>query len=250
MGEAMIKTLLKAGYKKEQISVVEKRQDRVMQLVGLYGVNEEGAKGKDVIFLTIKPQDFESAFDALIGVDNALLVSLMAGIKIEKIESSINKTNRTIRVMTNTPIVVAEGMSVISAGNYTTDEDVSWVKGVLLYSGKVLSLDEDLMDSVTSVSGSGPAYFFAFVEALTSTAIQLGLSPADADLIVRQTFKGSATLLDMRNESASNLKREVTSPGGTTEAALSVFDSKGLQEMINNALSAAKERSAQLSRSS
>jgi len=103
------------------------------------------------------------------------------------------------------------------------------------------------MDSVTSISGSGPAYFFAFVEALTNAASSLGLSPQDSELLVRQTFVGSAKMLNERNESSTILKREVTSPGGTTEAALKVFEEMKFQEIIDSAVSAARARAAQLS---
>lgn len=218
------------------------------QLRNLYGVSGNRLEECDVIILSVKPQDFENISSSLLGITEKLVVSLMAGIRLERIESSIEKSNRVLRIMTNTPIVVDEGMSVMAKGRNVLAEDVSWAERILSNSGKVLALDENLMDSVTSVSGSGPAYFFAFVEALTKTAVKLGIPSTDAEILVRQTFLGSAKLLDERNESASKLKRDVTSPGGTTEAALSIFESMNLQQLFDSALAAAKERSTQLSR--
>lgn len=247
MGEAMIKTLLKSGYKEEQICIVEKRPERVAQLKDRYGITHEGIDNCEICVLTVKPQDFSSTQIALENVENALVVSLMAGIRLEKIESSLSETNRVVRIMTNTPITMGEGMSVASIGSRATNEDSAWIGEVFRNSGEVLFIDENLMDSVTSISGSGPAYFFAFVEALTNAASSLGLSPQDSELLVRQTFVGSAKMLNERNESSTILKREVTSPGGTTEAALKVFEEMKFQEIIDSAVSAARARAAQLS---
>jgi pyrroline-5-carboxylate reductase len=158
MGEAMIKTLLKFGYAGHQIMVIEKRKDRLIDLYHRYGVESQNLEETNVFFLTVKPQDFKSTLVNVKNIKNALIISLMAGMQIDRIESEIGKSNRVIRVMSNTPIIVGEGMSVIATGRDATASDLDWTKTVFGNSGKVIILNENLMDTVTAVSGAGPAH--------------------------------------------------------------------------------------------
>jgi pyrroline-5-carboxylate reductase len=228
--------------------VIEKRKDRLIDLYHRYGVESQNLEETNVFFLTVKPQDFKSTLVNVKNIKNALIISLMAGMQIDRIESEIGKSNRVIRVMSNTPIIVGEGMSVIATGRDATASDLDWTKTVFGNSGKVIILNENLMDTVTAVSGAGPAYFFAFIEALIRAATKLGLSPTDAEVLVGQTFLGSAKLFSERKESSTKLKRDVTSPGGVTEAAISILDNMHLQEIVDNSLEAARFRSVQLSK--
>lgn len=249
IGEAIIRALLQSGYTNDQIRIFEKRSERVSELKRLYGVTTGDLKSCDSYFLATKPQDLESITEILSDqtISNKLFVSLMAGIKIRGIQRYTGGTNRVMRVMTNTPILVGRGMSVISHGDNCTVEDIEWVRDLLCSSGEVLVLGEEYMDAVTSLSGSGPAYFLAFMEDLISGGIKLGLNAEVAEFLVKQTFLGTAKLLSIRTESVTSLRNEVTSPGGTTEAALKVFESSKLRNSIEKALEAARLRAAQLS---
>lgn len=249
IGEAVIRTLIKSGYKGSEISIIEKRQDRVIELQKAYGVAQGGIEKCQTFFLTVKPQDFDGLIEELKSSlkPESLVISLMAGVKIQKIEKKCSPDCRVIRVMTNTPILAGEGMSVVSLSKSASKEDADWVCGVFSKQGRVLLLDEEYMDFVTAISGSGPAYFFAFAEALTKAAIKLGLPSTDALNLVRQTFLGSARLMADRDKDFSFLKGEVTSRGGTTEAALAVFDSMNLEVLVEEAVNAATAKSIQLS---
>jgi pyrroline-5-carboxylate reductase len=149
--------------------------------------------------------------------------------------------------MPNTPLLLGAGMSVISAGETATSSDVEWVKNLLSSSGQTLFVDESLMDAVTATSGSGPAYFFGFVEAMIDGAKNLGLSEADARVLVNQTLLGAARMISESGKDAKTLRENVTSPNGTTAAALSVFDSNKWHEIVYEAMKAAKNRSQELS---
>jgi pyrroline-5-carboxylate reductase len=149
--------------------------------------------------------------------------------------------------MLNTPLLLGAGMSVISAGETATSSDVEWVKKLLSKSGEILVVVEDLMDGVTATSGSGPAYFFGFVEAMIDGAKRLGLAESDARVLVNQTLLGAAKMLIESGKDAKTLRENVTSPNGTTAAALSVFDSNNWHEIVYEAMKAAHERSKQIS---
>jgi len=249
MGEGMINSLLQAGVSSKVILIKDKRSVRVQELKASYGVNEGSIGEADAVFLAVKPQDFETCVEYLKAElrDGALLVSLLAGVKSLRIESSVGSRVRVIRVMPNTPLLLGEGMSVIAKGRSGTQTDLAWASGMLSNSGKTLVVDEELMDAVTAVSGSGPAYFYGFVEAMTKAAIKLGLTEHDATLLVNQTLVGAAKMLQESGKDASTLRKEVTSPNGTTAAALSSFDASCWEEIVYKAMKAAMDRSRELS---
>jgi len=168
-------------------------------------------------------------------------------VKSSRIENKVGGKVRVIRVMPNTPILLGEGMSVIAKGKTGTEGDLAWVENLLSNSGKTLVVEEELMDAVTAVSGSGPAYFYGFVEAMIKAANKLGLSEHDSKLLVHQTLIGAAKMVQESGKDAATLKKEVTSPGGTTEAALKVLEEMKFQEVIDSALSAARVQAARLS---
>ena len=249
MGEAMISALLRIGFEPSAITIREKREERVRELKDKYGVTEGSITDADVLLLAIKPQDVAATLESMRGelAKGALLVSLLAGVKSSKIESLVDSSIRVIRVMPNTPLLISNGMSAISPTSRANDADISWVKKLLESSGKAIVVSEDQMDAVTATSGSGPAYFFAFVEAMTKAAQRLGLNEADAKVLVSQTFLGAAKMLDESDKDAATLRENVTSPKGTTAAALNEFERENLEELVYKAMQAARDRSIELS---
>jgi pyrroline-5-carboxylate reductase len=249
MGEGVISSLLKAGFKPNAIFIRDKSLKRVEELENKYGVVPGSLKDIKVAFLAVKPQDLELCMkdvrDEL--SDDILLVSVLSGTQISRIQKLLSKRSRVVRVMPNTPLLLGEGMSVIAQGDTATVKDAEWVKEQLATSGKVLEIEESLMDAVTATSGSGPAYFFRFIEAITKAAIRLGLSEQDSNLLVNQTFIGAAKMIERSGKDAETLRKEVTSPNGTTAAALASFESSGWDEIVYKAMKAAKDRSEELS---
>ena len=248
MGEAMIHALNRLGINSSKIIIREKRAERERELVEKYGVKNISLDAAQVILLAVKPQDLEKTLSEIRAElrDGALLVSLLAGIKSSRIQGLVNVSARVVRVMPNTPLLLGAGMSVISAGETATSFDVEWVKKLLSSSGETLVVDESLMDAVTATSGSGPAYFFGFVEAMIDGAKRLGLAEEDARVLVNQTLLGAAKMISESGKDAKTLRENVTSPNGTTAAALASFGNDNLNSMVAKAMKAARDRSQEL----
>jgi pyrroline-5-carboxylate reductase len=249
MGEAMIHALNRIGLKGSEITIKEKREEREEELIARYGVSNGELKRSQAILLAVKPQDLEKTLSE-IGPeisDSTLVVSLLAGIRSARIENLLGAKARVVRVMPNTPLLMGEGMTAISGGESAKSEDVAWVESLLSKSGATLVLDEELMDAVTATSGSGPAYFFGFVEAMINAAKRLGLKEEDAKILVTQTLVGAAKMVVESGKDARTLRENVTSPNGTTAAALSLFESKAWDEIVYEAMKAARDRSQELS---
>ena len=172
-----------------------------------------------------------------------LIVSLAAGIPIGFYETRLPAGFPVIRVMPNTPMLVGEGVSVLAPGRHVKPEHLELVRGILGSVGKVVTVPESQIDAVTAVSGSGPAYMFLVAEAMIDAGVSLGLTRAVASELVVQTMVGSAAMLDRTGDSAGDLRAAVTSPGGTTAAALRELEAGGLRTAFYNALEAAKTRS-------
>ena len=185
-----------------------------------------------------------------------LVISIAAGIRIEKIESvlyaALPLEKRAlfpiIRVMPNTPALVLKGVSGLSANRYAAAEDVQDAQSILAAMGTVTVFEEADLDTVTALSGSGPAYVFFLAESMINAGIQLGLTTENARNLTLGTLKGAIALMEARGESPEDLRRKVTSPGGTTEAAFKVLGKKGVAEIIIDAIKAAAQRSRELSR--
>lgn len=249
MGEAIIQMLINSDISLTDISVLEKRSHRLQEIKEKYGLSADGITESKIVFLAFKPQDMTAGLQNL-KIDlqpGTLIVSIMAGINCSQIQDSLGHSVRIIRVMPSTPLLVREGMSVIAQGESATKDDISWVEKVFSKFGKTLILTEELMDAVTAVSGSGPAYFYGFVEAMIKAANELGLSEHDSKLLVHQTLIGAAKMIQESGKDAATLRREVTSPNGTTAAALSSFKSNGWEEIVSKAMKAAMDRSKELS---
>ena len=226
MGEALISALIQSGISASSITICEKREDRAKELVTKYQI-VQGTLTQAV-----------TSADALL--------SFVAGKRIEFIASGLGSANPVIRVMPNTPTLVGAGMAAISLGTGVKQEHANFVRGFLESTGRVVEVAEELQDAVTALSGSGPAYFFAFVESMISAGIDLGLPANISSELAIQTMIGSAKLLAESGKSPTTLRENVTSPNGTTAAALATFGSENLSEIVKKAMTSARNRSQEL----
>lgn len=255
IGEALISGLLQAGHAVKDLVVAEQYPARAEELVAEYSVRvttpADAAEGADVIVIAVKPGDVEAALTEVSKADldgerEQLLVSLAAGVPTAYYETRLPAGFPVIRVMPNTPMLVGEGISALAAGRHVTKEHLDLVRGVLKSVGKVVTVPESQIDAVTAVSGSGPAYLFLVAEAMIDAGVGLGLTRTTASELVVQTIVGSAAMLERSGESATELRAAVTSPGGTTAAALRQLERNGVRTAFFDALEAAKLRSAEL----
>ena len=252
MGEALIAALIASGVEPSAISIVEKRPDRCSELVGKYAITvdslESAVSISDVILLVVKPQDMQGLLVEIKPHINtsALIMSFVAGKKIGFIQENLSGTQPIVRIMPNTPTSVGLGAAGYSFGSAVTQEHRVFVASLLAAAGKAVEVDESLQDAITATSGSGPAYFFAFVEAMVEGAMALGLSREDATTLTIQTIVGSAALLERSGDSPTTLREKVTSPNGTTAAALASFSNDHLSEIVARAMKAAHDRSQEL----
>ena len=250
MGEALIAALIKAGHAPEKIEIIEKRQERCDELVAKYSIGiSKGLTKSDVLLLVTKPQDLDAVLADINGKVNpgALVVSFAAGKKIATISNGLNGQNPVVRVMPNTPTLVGKGAAGYSLGAGVTDHQKKFVIDFLSAAGVAVEVKEELQDAVTATSGSGPAYFFTFVEAMVKGAVDLGLSEEVATQLTVQTIIGAAELLATSGKSATTLRENVTSPNGTTYAALQSFAASDLERIVASAMKAARDRSIELS---
>jgi len=257
MAEALIRGIIAAKvYNSKNILISDIQPDRVDELCTEYKINSartnvESARRADVLVLSVKPQNIQAVLEEIAGVlkETALVISIAAGVTTTRIETVLGSVP-IIRVMPNTPALIGQGSSVLYA---TTRAEAGLKKALKIFSavGRAFVVsDESLIDAVTAVSGSGPAYFFLLAEEMIKAGVELGLSKDLAKDLVLQTAKGAAFLAQQRDEqgeSVSALRRKVTSPGGTTEAALKIFDNDQFGATVLVALQAAADRSRQLS---
>jgi pyrroline-5-carboxylate reductase len=252
MGEALIAALIRSGVSPSEISFAEKRDDRANELAERYLIIHQDletvAQNSTILLLVVKPQDMQTTLAALSAhiSDDCLVISFAAGKTIASIAAGLGKSNPIVRVMPNTPALIGKGASGYSLGAGVTSAQRSFVSEFLAATGKAIEVPEALQDSVTATSGSGPAYFFAFVEAMVEGAVALGLSQEDATLLTIQTIVGAAALLDQSGDSPTTLREKVTSPNGTTAAALASFGDSGLKDIVARAMAAAAKRSQEL----
>lgn len=253
MGETLLSAILSAGHAPDALVITEKRQERASELRDKYGVqvtgNAEAVDGADIILLVVKPQDVPTLLAEIAATvsPKATVMSLAAGIRSDTIEAALPAGVAVIRAMPNTPALVGEGMFGISPGNSCSPDQIDQAVKLLESGGKVVVVDESLQDAVTSVSGSGPAYVFYLAEAMIAGGIAQGLDEETARTLAAQTLVGSAKLLAESDETAEELRRRVTSPNGTTHAAITTFDDRGVKDGIIAGVAAAAARSAELS---
>ena len=253
MGEALIAALIKAGHSPEHIEILEKRPERREELRKRYGIKVGSELSSisdcDALLLVVKPQDLAALLDEIKSsvLPSTLIISFVAGKKIATISAVLGGANSIVRVMPNTPALVGKGAAGYSFNEKVSDHQKGFVNDLLNAAGKAVEVSEELQDAVTATSGSGPAYFFAFVEAMVKGAQELGLSEADANELVVQTLIGAAELLATTGKSATTLRENVTSPNGTTFAALQSFTRDDLDQIVARAMKAARDRSIELS---
>lgn len=256
MGEAVLGGLLDAGVcEPEQIVVSGRREQRIDELAERYGVRggsgaeaNAAALATDVVVLGLKPQvlpDVLGAQGAAVRSD-ALVVSLAAGVTTQRIDSFLPNEPAIVRVMTNTPALVGRAASVVAAGPRADRGHLLLVHDMLRPLGAVRTLPESTIDAVTAVAGSGPAYVLLLAEALADAGVSVGLSREDAVALATQTVAGAGALLAAGDATATELRERVTSPGGTTAAAVRVLEQQGLRGAVIDAVHAAVERAREL----
>jgi pyrroline-5-carboxylate reductase len=252
MGETLLSGLLRSGRDAESIVITEKRADHAAMLREKYHVrvmdNVEAAHLADTVVLVVKPQDM----DGLLGeihdhvAPGNLVVSLAAGVPTAYLESRLPEGSSVVRVMPNTPALVDEGMSAISPGKHCTPEHLAEAQEMLAACGKVVQVPERHQDAVTAISGSGPAYIFYVVESMIEAGVMLGLPRDTATELVVQTLYGAATMLRETGEHPTVLRERVSSPGGTTIAAVRQLEDHKVRAAFMTAMEAAAARSAAL----
>ena len=256
MAQAIITGLLNSGRSSSDI-LVSDPNPVCRNALGAMGVSCSEQSGPviaqaDLIVLAVKPQIMDTVLAELSPSLQAtqIIISIAAGITIGSIRQQLdNAPNAIVRVMPNTPALIGQGISALASDLPLDGTTKNAAQEIFNACGKALWVSrEDMMDAVTAVSGSGPAYFFLMIENLINTGVRLGLAPEVARELVIQTAKGAAGMVEVSNVGPDELRQRVTSPGGTTEAALGVFDDGDFADLVDRALVAARDRAGELSK--
>ncbi|HEY1628134.1 MAG TPA: pyrroline-5-carboxylate reductase [Streptosporangiaceae bacterium] len=252
MGEALLSGLLRSGYSPSSVIAAVRRPERGGELGERYGIEvtdaASAAKAADTLVLAAKPQDMGRLLDEIASAvsPGQLVISVAAGITTVFIGSRLSGEVPVVRVMSNTPVLVDEAMSVISAGAYAGEEHLRRAEELLRPVGKVLRIPESQQDAATALSGSGPAYVYYLVESMVDAGILLGMSRAAALEMVVQAVYGAATMLRESGEHPVILREAVTSPGGTTISAIRELERHGVRAAFLAAIEAARDRGREL----
>lgn len=259
IGEALLAGLIAAGKPARDLAVVERSAARAAEIADEYGVLvtdiANAAEHAQIVVIAVKPDAVDGVLAELGKVEDnneveRVTVTLVAGLPTAKYENALPAGSPVIRVMSNTPLLVNEAMSAVSVGRYTTPEQVEVVIALLSAVGQVMVVPESLMDAVTAISGSGPAYVFLLAESMIDAGVALGLTRGQAAAMAKQTIKGAGVMLTDSGMTSTDLRAAVTSPGGTTAAAVIELERGGLRAAMYSATAAAAAKSAQLSRRS
>jgi pyrroline-5-carboxylate reductase len=253
MGEAMLRGLSSAGMPKESLLAFDVRTERLRALADEAGFTPApglaaAVEAAGVLVLATKPQAFAALLadlGPLVRPEQAV-VSIAAGVRLERIQAALAAGTPVVRVMPNTPGLIGLGMSAYCLGGSAGDAQAALAEALLKPLGKVLQVREEDMDAVTALSGSGPAYVFLFMEALQAAGESMGLGPEASFLLAAQTLSGAAGMIQAGGKSPAQLREAVTSPGGTTAAALKVLEDAGFRALVEKALLAARDRSVEL----
>ncbi len=253
IGEALLSGLLRGPLAVDQIVVSEHNPERAGHLAQTYDVRalsvEEAVRASDVLLIAVKPQDIATLLAEIAPhVEGQVVISVAAGITTKRIEAGLPPGTPVVRTMPNTPALVDQAMTAISAGTHATEEHLAAAESVLASVGRVIRVPESQLDAVTALSGSGPAYFFFLVEAMIDAGILLGLPRTVAAELIVQTALGSATMLRDTGEHPVQLREAVTSPGGTTIMAIRELERHGVRAALLAAIEAARDRSVELGR--
>jgi pyrroline-5-carboxylate reductase len=256
MAQAIIRGLLQAGHPAGNICVADPAAEQQQAIAGLdKGIaladdNTSLVKGCDVLVLAVKPQIMGDVVTPLGQIDrpvDQVIVSVAAGVTLESMTGWFGADSALVRVMPNQPALIGEGMSGLCANSNVSNSGKALAAYVMEATGKALWFDdESLIDSVTAVSGSGPAYFYLIMEIMQEVAEELGFDKATARTLCVQTALGAGRVAAATDEDLATLRERVTSPGGTTEAALKTLEASGIRDMFRDALHAARDRSLEL----
>lgn len=252
MGEILLAGILASGVPAADVVATDRRPDRQREIAATYGVavaaNPEAVSDADVVVIVVKPQDMPDVLHEIRGhlKPGALVISLAAGVEIAVIERHLDEGVPVIRVMPNTPAAVGEGMAALSAGAHASAEHLARATEILGSVGQTITVPEKYLDAVTAISGSGPAYVMFVVEAMVDAGVLLGLPRDTSTQLVVQTVFGSSKLLRDTAQHPTVLRENVTSPGGTTAAALRVLEQHRVKAAFLGAMEAARDRSREL----
>jgi pyrroline-5-carboxylate reductase len=256
MAEAICRSLITAVfYKPSQLAAYDTSEARTKYFREEFGVfiypdNISLVEQSQTIVLAVKPQQVPQVLDQIrsgLGQDQ-LVISICAGISTPYLETGLGKSIPVVRVMPNTPLMIGAGTTALCRGKYATEEQLQYAKSFFASSGVSITVEEKMMDAVTALSGSGPAYFFYMIEAMVQAGMDLGFSRDEALKLAANTALGSAKMVLGNPADPQELRRKVTSPGGTTEAAIGVLESHGVKGTIIEAIKAAAKRSHELGR--
>jgi pyrroline-5-carboxylate reductase len=249
MGTALVGGLVAAGWDPGGLTVVEavaaRRSDLAEILPGVTVATTPVAADGAVV--AVKPADAETACRSLAAAGADRVLSIMAGVRLEHLESWLGPTAAVVRAMPNTPALVGAGVSALAGGRRAAEADVRWAEEILGAVGTVVRLPEASLDAATGLSGSGPAYIFLVAEALIDAGVHVGLAPEVSRTLALGTIAGAARMLLETGEEPLTLRAQVTSPGGTTEAGVARLEADGLRRAFEEAVAAATERSRALS---
>lgn len=254
MAEALIKGVItKRIIDPKNIRASDVVTQRLNYIRETYGIrtmqdNIKLVSESDMVVLAVKPGDVYPVLDQIKGHLNSkkLLISIAAGIRLTSIEKRLKKGSRVIRVMPNTPALIMEGASALSKGTFAIDRDLECAKALFNAVGEAAIVKEQMMDAVTGLSGSGPAYVFMIIEALSDAGVKMGLSRELSEFLTLQTIIGAAKLVKESGEHPGRLKDRVASPGGTTIAGIHILEKGGLRGILMDAVEAATKRSQEL----
>ncbi len=252
MGETVLAGLLRAGRDRDSIVITEKRPDHAVRLSEKYGVrvlgNSAAAELADTAVLVVKPQDMDGLLTEIRAqiMPGNLVVSLAAGIPTSYLESRLPEGSSVVRVMPNTPALVDQGMAAISPGAHCTDAQLAEAQALLGSCGRTILVPEHHQDAATAISGSGPAYIFYVAEAMIEGGVLLGLPRGTATELVAQTLYGAATMVRDTGDHPTVLRERVSSPGGTTIAAIRELEDHSVRAAMMDAMVAAARRSAEI----
>ncbi|GAB3443653.1 pyrroline-5-carboxylate reductase [Streptomonospora sediminis] len=253
MGEALLAGLLATGYEPAQVLVTEPVPERAAELRERYGVAvvplSASAGRADTLVLAVKPQDMADLLNRLDGdlASGTLVISIAAGVTTSLVEKHLSGRVAVVRAMPNTPALVGRGMTAVSGGAHTSDDQLDHAESLLRSVGEVVRVPEQHMDTVTAISGSGPAYFYFIAETMIEAGVAMGMTRAASQKLVTQTIGGAAAMLNDPDAHPVVLREAVTSPGGTTAAAVRELERHGVRTAFTDAIEAARERSRRLS---
>jgi pyrroline-5-carboxylate reductase len=253
MAEAILRGILRENCLKHNEIIaydpVAKRQQILAMEFSIMCAMDNTAPGAcPHVLLAVKPQVMKEALQQIAPVINedTTIISIAAGVTTAFMDKILGGRGRIVRVMPNTPMFVGWGVSALAPGPRATSDDIQWTQKILAASGKTVVVEESMIDAVTAVSGSGPAYFFYLIEAMTAAGVAEGLDTEVAELLAVETCIGAGQLLHHTQKPPALLRKQVTTPGGTTEAALNIMQNSGVQDILTQAVRAAAERSREL----